>query len=144
MADFKYKVEIDKFVSLGIPLPELVEPNDKTAYRFVFKDKPEKNHIPQYIKKAQRALSEIEKSTASTSGYALSCFEQEAKAKERFASLEASMPKIRKTIGDSLSSGIITNSDGLISLADSNSTHFDLYEYCNCDLSNSFNYICLL
>lgn len=144
MAKLKYKVEIEKFVSLGFPLPKLVEPNDKTAYRFVFKDKPEKNHIPQYIKKPQRALSEIEKSTATTSGYALSCFEQEAKAKERFESLEASIPKIRKTIGDCLSSGTITNSDGLISIADSNSTHFDLYEYCSCDLSNSFKYLYLL
>lgn len=140
MAEFKYKAEIENFISLGISLPELKEPNDKVAYRFIFKDKPVMNHIPQYIKKPQRALSAIEKSTASTSGYALSCFEQEFKAKERFAALEANIPQIRKTIGDSLSSGTITNSDGLISMADTNSTHFDLYEYCGCDLSNSFKY----
>lgn len=55
MAEFKYKAEIENFISLGISLPELKEPNDKVAYRFIFKDKPVMNHIPQYIKKASKS-----------------------------------------------------------------------------------------
>lgn len=142
--DFKYKQHIDNLLSLGIALPELVIPNDKHSYRYIFKDIPEKNHIPQYIKKPKRALTDIEKSTATTSGYALSCFEQEDKAKDRFASLEASCRNIRKTIGDSLASGTISESDGLISIADGSTTHFDLYEYCTCNLSATFEYLCAL
>lgn len=79
--DFKYKQHIDSLLSLGITLPELVVPNDKHSYRYIFKDIPEKNHIPQYIKKPKRVLTDLDKSTATTSGYALSCFEQEDKAK---------------------------------------------------------------
>lgn len=139
--DFKYKQHIDSLLSLGIELPELISPNDKHSYRYIFKDKPEKNHIPQYIKKPQRALNEIERSTATTSGYALSCFEQEEKAKAQFASLEANIRNIRKTIGDSLASGTISESDGLISIANASTTHFDLYEYCTCDLSTTFKYL---
>lgn len=140
--DFKYKQHIDNLLSLGIALPELVSPNGKLSYRYIFKDAPEKNHIPQYIKNPKRALTAIEKSTATTSGYALSCFEREDKAKSRFASLEANIQNIRKTIGDSLASGTISVSDGLISIAESGTTHFDLYEYCTCDLSTTFEYHC--
>lgn len=140
--DFKYKQHIDSLLSLGITLPELVVPNDKHSYRYIFKDIPEKNHIPQYIKNPKRALTAIEKTTATTSGYALSCFEQEDKAKVHFASLEANIRNVRKTIGDSLASGTISESDGLISIANSGTTHFDLYEYCTCDLSTTFKYQC--
>lgn len=75
--DFKYKQHIDNLLSLGMALPELVIPNGKHSYRFIFKDLPEKNHIPPYIINPARVLMEIEKSTATTSGYALSCFERE-------------------------------------------------------------------
>lgn len=144
MAAFKYKTEIENFISLGIALPMLDEPNDKVAYRYIFKDNPQKNHIPAFIKKPQRALTEIENSNPSTSGYALSCYEREDKAKEQFAKLEANFKKIRKSIGDSLSSGTLTNADGLISIADASSTHFDLYEFCECDLNRTFKLQCAL
>lgn len=138
--DFKYKEQINSLLSYGVTLPELIEPNDKLCYRFIFKDNLEKNHITAYLINPQRALTDLRKSKASTSGYALSCFEDENKAKERFASLSASIPMIRKTIGDSLSSGTLTNSDGLISKSDRHTTHFDLYEYCECNLSVTFKY----
>lgn len=138
MAVFKYKAEIEHFISLGISLPPLEDPNEKIAYRYIFKDAPQKNHIPQYIKKPQRALIEIEKTNPSTSGYALSCYEREDRAKEQFAKLEANFRRIRKSIGDSLSSGILTTADGLVSIADASSTHFDLYEFCDCDLNKTF------
>lgn len=139
--DFKYKQHIDNLLSLGMALPELVIPNGKHSYRFIFKDLPEKNHIPPYIINPARVLMEIEKSTATTSGYALSCFEREDKAKAFFASLEANIRNIRKTIGDSLASGTISESDGLISIANAKTTHFDLYEYNSCDLSTTFDYL---
>lgn len=141
MGNFKYKYQIEHLLSLGFTLPNLSKPNNKVAFRFIFKDKPAQNHIPQYIKKPRRALTEIEKLKATTSGYALSCFEQESKAKSCFTSLAASIPQIRKTIGDSLSSGVITDLDGLISDVNVKTSHFDLYEYCQCNLSNNFNYL---
>lgn len=94
--EFKYKTELDYLLSLGLTLPDLSEPKDKIAYRFIFKDIPEKNHIPVYIQKPRRALSDIEKSKATTSGYALSCFEEEDKAKERFQSLASNFRNIKK------------------------------------------------
>lgn len=137
---FKYKTELDYLLSLGLTLPDLSEPKDKIAYRFIFKDIPEKNHIPVYIQKPRRALSDIEKSKATTSGYALSCFEEEDKAKEKFQLLASNFHNIKKTIGDSISVGTIVFSDGLISPADINTTHFDLYEFSECNLSNTFVY----
>jgi hypothetical protein len=47
------------------------------------------------------------------------------------------VPKIRKSIGDSLASGTISNEDGLIT-ATSAEGHFDLFEYTNCNLSLKF------
>ncbi len=140
MAVFKYKAELEHFISLGVTLPHLEAPNEKMAYRYIFKDAPQKNHIPPYIKNPKRALSEIEKINPSTSGYALSCYEREDKAKEQFAKLEANFRGIRKSIGDSISSGTLTNTDGLVSIADASSTHFDLYEFCECDLNKTFKF----
>lgn len=130
MMDFKYKTEIDHLLSLGFTLPDLSEPKDKTAYRFIFKDIPEKNHIPPYIQKPRRALSY----KATISGYALSCFEDEDKAKKKFQLLASNFHNIKKTIGDSISVGTITRADGMISPANINTTHFDLYEFRECNL----------
>lgn len=140
--DFKYKSHIEDLISSGINLPFLKEPEDTVGYRFIFKDNPEKNHIPQYINNPRRLLTAIEKKNASTSGYALSCFKKENKAQERFAALAANISQIKKTLGDSLSTGIIRNEDGKITIAEEQSTHFDLYEYCECNLSNTFHYVC--
>jgi len=136
--NFKYRSELLKLEEeQGISLPLLHIPESKQAFRYVFSKKPEKNHLPAYIQKPQRAISDADKSRLSTSGFALSCFEDEAKAVNRYDELKASYPKIRNTLGDALSFGVLNESDGLITDANDD-THFDLYESASCTLSETF------
>ena len=59
----KYQTYIDKVVSEGTVLPELMVPEDKLAYRFVFSDNPEKNHIPVCVMNPKRILpNDVKKS----------------------------------------------------------------------------------
>ena len=73
--------------------------------------------------------------------YALSCFNNQEKAERRYSSLCKSFKRTPKVIGDSLCGGIIENDDGMITLPDLASGHFDLYESETCDLSKTFNII---
>jgi hypothetical protein len=135
--EFKYQTEIEELIALGIALPVLFEPNNKNAYRYVFKNQTCKNHIPQYKKNPKRMIQEMNRNTLTTSGFALSCFDTETDATRRFEILAKSIPNIRKTIGDGLSNGILSNTDGLITPSNADG-HFDLYEFKDCDLSNKF------
>ena len=136
--NFKYRSELQKLEEeKGISLPQLYKLESKTAFRYVFKDKPNKNHLPVYIQTPRRAISAADIGRLTTSGYALSCFEDEVKAVTRYNELRASSPKIMNTLGDALSYGILTESDGLITDAN-NDTHFDLYESTSCTLSETF------
>ena len=136
--NFKYRSELQKFEEeQGVLLPQLHIPESKPAFRYVFSDKPEKNHLPAYIQTPKRAISNADKNKITTSGYALSCFEDEDKAVNRYDELKSHSPKIKNTIGDALSYGILTESDGLITDANEN-THFDLYESASCTLSETF------
>ena len=47
------------------------------------------------------------------------------------------MRNIYKAIGDSISSGIVTNNDGNITTPASNG-HYNLFEFPSCDLSKTF------
>lgn len=136
--DFKYRSELQNLIDKGAQMPHLHVPTSKTAYRYVFCNKPDKNHIPVYIQKPKRAISDADKNKLNTSGYALSCFEDEGKAIEKYNEFKAHSPQIKNTLGDSLSNGTINESDGLITTANQESTHFDLYEFKECDLSLTF------
>lgn len=136
--DFKYRSELQKLEEeKGISLPQLHIPKSKPAFRYVFSDKPEKNHIPAYIQKPQRIISDADRSKLSTSGYALSCFEDENKAVTRYNEYMSHSPRIKNTLGDALSYGNLNEPDGLITDANDD-THFDLYESASCTLSKTF------
>lgn len=139
MADFvfKYQSEIDILVNKGAELPSLFDPQNKCAYRYVFSEVNSNNHKPVYIQKPQRIISDLDKNRFNTSGYALSCFEREDKAIQRYNELRATSRKIALTVGDALCSGTLNGRDGLITQA-SHEAHFDLYEYESCDLSTTF------
>lgn len=137
IADFKYRKEIEELINGGIQLPPLYPIDNKLAYRFVFSTNSEKNHIPVYKQNPRRVITAAENNKLTTSGFALSCFENEGKAIEKFNILKGSMRNIALAIGDSLSFGVLVNSDGLITNANAES-HFDLYEYKDCDLSKKF------
>lgn len=139
MADvvFKYQSEIDILINKGAKLPFLSEPQNKDAYRYVFSELNPNNHKPVYVQNPQRAISAMDKNRLSTSGYALSCFEQEDKAIKKFNELRANNRNIALTMGNALCSGTLNESDGLITQAN-HETHFDLYEYNGCDLLRTF------
>lgn len=139
MADtvFKYQSEINALIDKGAKLPLLSNPQNKCAYRYVFSEISPNNHKPVYIQKPQRAISDIDKNKFNTSGYALSCFEKEDKAIQKFNELRANIRNIALTMGDALCGGTINDKDGLITQSN-HETHFDLYEYHGCDLSITF------
>jgi hypothetical protein len=134
---FKYIEEIKVLLSQGLELPPLKEPGCKEAFRFVFRNKVDCNHIPPYIQKPQRVISAKDKGELTTSGYALSCLETEIDAIRFYDSLCSYTPLISKHIGDSLSRGHLVNTDGLIT-STNHKGHFDLYEYQDCNLSSKF------
>ena len=124
-AAFKYQSEIDVLINEGAKLPPLSEPQNKDAYRYVF------------------IISDTDKKRINTSGYALSCFEQKDKAIQKYNALKANMRNIARTMGDALCNGTLNKEDGLITPVN-NESHFDLYEYCECDLSDKFKIIKIL
>lgn len=136
LEDFKYYTEIQNILGENVQMPPLFAINQKIAFRFVFSDKPEKNHIPVYKQKPRRIISDKDKNSLSTSGFALSCFEDENQAEKRYKQLKAHMKNISLTIGDALCAGYLSQSDGLITESN-NETHYDLYEFKDCDLSQS-------
>ena len=142
-AAFKYQSEIDVLINEGAKLPPLSEPQNKDAYRYVFREINPNNHKPVYIQNPQRIISDTDKKRINTSGYALSCFEQKDKAIQKYNALKANMRNIARTMGDALCNGTLNKEDGLITPAN-NESHFDLYEYCECDLSDKFKIIKIL
>lgn len=139
MADaiLKYQAQIDVLIDKGAKLPLLFDPQNKYAYRYVFSTVNPNNHKPVYIQNPQRAISDMDKNRLNTSGYALSCFEQEDKAIQKFNELRANIRNIALTMGNALCSGTLNSRDGLITRAN-HEAHFDLYEYHECDLSTTF------
>lgn len=136
MKPFKYNTEIDRAIAAGASLPKLLLPNDKEAYRFVFSKFPERNHLPVCITNPKRVLPPAIR----TSGFALSCFGVEEKALQRYSALKKSYRLISKTIGDSITFGIITNRDGMITEEDDSTSHFDFYEFESCSPSAIFTF----
>lgn len=140
MRKFKYCHEIEKLEQVGICLPDLKEPNAKEAYRFVFIERKDKNHLPIYKLQPNRLSQEIKKGNVTTNGYALSNFETMAQAECRYEYLRKVCKNIKLSIGDALSGGTIENDDGMIT--ETNGVgHFELYEYESCDLNHKFHVI---
>lgn len=140
MPKFKYQDEIDIAISQGCALPVLHEPNERIAYRFVFDHEHPNNFLPALKIKPKRRLD----ASIRITGYALSCFEDKDKAKTRYQNLTNSFKNIRTEIGNCLSSGKIENTDGMVDDTIPETSHFNLFEFENCDLSKKFNILCEL
>lgn len=132
MRELKYQSEIAQLIAKGKKMPELFFPNNKLAYRFVFRNSAN-NHLPVYVMQPQRAL----KDNAVVEGYALSCFE----TKEAADKMRQRLALKFKAIGDSVCCGNLDNADGLITEPSETSRHFELFEFENCNLSDKFNII---
>jgi len=131
--EYKYQAQLMALKEDGVEMPQVNLPNNKQASRFVFSQFPEKNHLPVCVSNPKRILP----GPIKTSGYALSCFGDTDKAKERYKALQKNFKQIHQTIGDSMVQGVISNEDGRIT-TENNVSHFDLYEFKQCDLNKSF------
>ncbi len=137
LSTLKYRSQIEQLIEKGASLPPLLAAENKAAYRYVFSETHCNNHKPIYIQKPQRIISDAVKSKLNTSGYALSCFESEDQATAKLESIKSTNKKIALAIGDSLAIGTLDPEDGMITEA-SKFGHFDLYEFCDCDLNTKF------
>jgi hypothetical protein len=138
---FKYQNEIEKVKSLGLKCPpeDLFVPNGILAFRFTFEDTESvKNHLPPGVMNPQRILKVNDHTKCSL--YGLSCFKRMEGAMNFFAMLLETNPRFHKAVGSNLSSGIINDDDGMITKEDKHS-HFDLFEFVNCNLSTKFKTI---
>lgn len=118
-------------------MPNVVQPNYIKGFRFVFRNNPDNSYLPNYIMKPQRAIINGQRKV-DVGGYALSCFTHKDKAVRFYYSLAKNMRNISKAIGDGLSSGIVSNTDGNITNPADNG-HYNLFEFPSCDLSKTFS-----
>ena len=135
---YKYQNDIESINCLGICCPpeELYEPNSLEAFRFVFDDpKHIRNHnVPGNIT-PQRVLTENDHEKCTLFG--LSCFQKKDGAISFFNDVRKTIKKFDKIVGNNISTGIIDNEDGHVTKPQEY-THFDLFEFENCDLSQKF------
>lgn len=138
MKNFKFKEELSEIDSLGICCPpeELNKIENLITFRFTFSPpNEEKNHIVAGKKNPKRVLKTDGNKKCNLFG--LSCFKNDEKAILFFEELQKNIPMIKKSLGDNLSKGILIEEDGEITTEDV-WTHFDLFEYEECDLSERF------
>lgn len=136
---FKYQPQIDELLGMGNLMPLVYDIVPSVYYRYAFSDRPEKNHIPQYISSPKRMLSDIGHQKASVTLLALSCFADERCAIDKYIKLKSSFKNIQLLIGDSLFFGTLAPSDGMVTIQNEN-THFNLFESETCDLTHSFTF----
>lgn len=137
---YKYQTELDFYIKQGAIMPPLHSPKVKEAYRFVFANEPQKNHIPPHKLHPNRLMQQIKNGNVDLSGFALSNLETVKEACAFYRYLGRICKNVKKQIGDTLSYGVIDFNDGMITQTDSNG-HFDLYESDSCDLNSTFKEI---
>jgi len=141
MAEYKYQTQIDALLAEGGQMPLLSEPNGVRAYRYIFSnDVRGVNHIPPFVVSPARAVVKNNGKVPPVEGFALSCYLDDSKAVEAYTGYVSERPMLRKSLGDTLCSGNISNEDGMVTRPNV-ITHFDLFEFVGCDLNRSFTKI---
>lgn len=132
---FKYQSEIDELVEDKVSMPKLFDIDTIKSYRYVFRYEPQKNNIPAYISKPKRKLK-----NPKVIGYALSCYEDLLKAEEQYINFKRTSKNFQKIAGDALSVCDLDNEDGKVTKS-TDTTHFSLFEYSECDLNSKLQII---
>lgn len=125
----KYKDDIRLLIDKGIDLPDLFEPNRLVAFRYAFSETNPNNHLPIYKQYPQRLIQDKDKMKLTTSGFALSCFDNEEKAETQYRRIIKTHKKFSKTAGDSIAKGTLQIEFGRVSEINQKSRHFDFYEF---------------
>ena len=134
----KYQHEIIEVGKNGVKCPpdELTAPNNLLAFRFVFDDpKHVKNHIPVGVHKPQRVLTEHENRRCFL--FSLSCFTKKDGAIAFFDEYKQTIKQFEKIVGNTICGGNIDVKDGLVGKPGRH-THFELFEFQECDLGAKF------
>jgi hypothetical protein len=138
---FKYQEQLDSLLNEGIEMPDqLYNAENLLSYRYVFDSDHPHNHIPAYIINPRRMLQEKKRNNLSCLGFSLSCFSDKDKAIGKFSKISKTNKNFWKTAGNSICSGTIENSFGVITEPNSD-THFELFEFEDCDLKKTFDLI---
>jgi hypothetical protein len=120
--------------------PSDYQPIEMTAYRFVFEENQEQSEnsfLPVMIIKPHRKFNTPQQCCQ---GYALSLFDTQNHAEQRYNQLRKNRPNISQSLGTHLAKGSIDKTDGIASSVDQKG-HFSLHEYQHTDLSQKFKII---
>jgi len=134
---FKYQEYINELSNCP---PSDYQPIEMTAYRFVFEENQEQSEnsfLPVLIIKPHRKFNTPQQRCK---GYALSLFNTQNHAEQRYNQLRKNRPDISQTLGTHLAKGIIDKTDGIASSVDQKG-HFNLHEFQHTDLSQKFEII---
>jgi hypothetical protein len=135
VVEYKYNAELDKLPDCP---PSVAHAKKIEAFRFVFDDiNHPHNFLPALkIKPTRKFKNDQERCMA----YGLSMFDSMEKAKDKYAKLEKSIPKIGKRIGTHIAKGLLEEADGVTTKADKRG-HFTLYEFKGTDLKAKFHIV---
>lgn len=137
---FKYQIEIDAYLArFQSKMPELFKPGNRRSYRYVSSTNTSMNHLPIFVLNPNRINGKDGKG-GGVEGYALSCFDTDCHACSVYAELKKNCKNIKKSIGDSLAVGTLSNTDGMVTNKNTRG-HYNLFETPECDLSVKFNII---
>lgn len=133
----KYQNEIEEVRKTGCSCPpDGLEAINALSYRYVFEDPQHpNNHKPVGKNSPKRVLNTKDEKKCTL--FSLSCFADKNGAINFFWELKKNIPNFEKSVGNLLHEGIITEDDGLTTTPEYY-THFELFEYIQCNLSVKF------
>jgi len=135
-SDWKYQKQIKNIANCP---PSDYKPIDMIGFRWVFKDKSDRNNfVPPLVIDPSRKFK-TDKSRCS--GYALSFFESLENAKKRYLFFYDNNPQIVKSLGEYIASVEIKSDDGVASKPDEYG-HFEMHECAKTNLEPKFTWIC--
>ena len=132
-AVFKYETQIS---GLSDCPPVFAKVNHGAAFRWVNNPQTSSCFTPQAIRNPKR----LNDASKACDLWGLSMHTSEEASLTTFLFLEKSIKKLRKNVGDHISSGQITKQSGLCTDPDQYN-HFNIYEFAGNDFRKTFNII---
>ena len=120
-------------------LTDFQEYAKRTAYRWVFEDASDtRNFLPIYAIDSERLANDKAAGKFSCTCWAISFFNSEIQAKEKFDRMLSKNPKIHKKLGTHIAKGYLNATDGISSECD-DIGHFNHFEYEEAQLVPKFS-----
>lgn len=135
---FKYSDEIQKLEHCFIGFEE---PNNKTAYRWVFDSNDSRNFSPVYAQSKSRYIEDIAKGRYTFRGWALSLYETKKQAKDKLLYYKRDKPQLLQKLGTHIAEGVLNIDDGLCDIKSSHDGHFSHFEYEDAELAPKFTIV---